>query len=109
MQDPLSTSLVVTGVGMLALFVALALLYGLMYLMTAFIKDPPVATLAPAEDTPPAQESALQVAVIAVALARAEQELSTASAPPVDETPSAWRALHHQRQLTHNPRTRKTL
>lgn len=109
MQDPLSTSLVVTGVGMLALFVALALLYGLMYLMTAFIKDPPVATLAPDEDAPPAPGIALQVAVIAVALARAEQELLAASAPPVDETPSAWRALHHQRQLTHNPRPRKTL
>ena len=117
MQDPLATSLVVTGVGMLALFVALALLCGLMYLMTAFIKDPPVATLALDEETPSAQEGALRAAVIAVALARAEQELlvvssverQIASAPPLDETSSAWRALHHQRQLLRTLRTRKTL
>ncbi len=110
MQDPLSTALVVTGVGMLALFVALALLYGLMYLMTTFIKDPPVATVEPDEkETPPAQDDALRAALIAVALARAEQELDATSAPPLDESPSAWRALHHQRQLTLAPRTRKTL
>ena len=52
---------------------------------------------------------------IAVALARVEQELlavspverKATSAPPLDETSSAWRTLHHQRQLV-TPRTRKT-
>ena len=109
MQDPLSTALVVTGVGMLALFVALALLCALMYLMTTFIKDPPVATVKLDQETPPAQEGALRAAVIAVALARAEQELHIANAPSGDQTPSAWHALHHQRQLTRTPRARKTL
>ena len=115
MQDPLATSLVVTGVGMLALFVALALLCALMYLMTTFIKDPPVATVKLDQETPPAQEGALRAAVIAVALARAEQELQASSALPAasvlagDQTSSAWHALHHQRQLTRTPRARKTL
>ncbi len=109
MQDPLGTALVVTGVGMLALFVALALLYGLMYLMTTFIKDPPVATVElTAQEPPSAPGGALRAAVIAVALARAEQEQAS-SAPPVGETPSAWRALHHQRQLAQTPRARKSL
>ncbi len=115
MQDPLGTALVVTGVGMLALFVALALPYGLMYLMTTFIKDPPVATVELDQETPPAQDDALRAALIAVALARAEQETRAASVLPAasalagDETSSAWRALHHQRQLLRTPRARKTL
>ena len=108
MQDPLSTSLVVTGVGMLALFVALALLCALMYLMTTFIKDPPVATVKLTKEPLPAPGGALRAAAIAVALARAEQEQAS-SAPPLDETPSAWRALHHQRQLAQAPRARKSL
>ncbi len=110
MQDPLATSLVVTGVGMLTLFVALALLCALMYLMTTFIKDPPVATVELDQETPPAQDDALRAAVIAVALARAEQELSVVSpVERVEQTHSAWHVLHHQRQLTRTPRVRKTL
>jgi Na+-transporting methylmalonyl-CoA/oxaloacetate decarboxylase gamma subunit len=105
MQDPLSTSLVVTGIGMLVLFVALALLCGLMYLMTALIKDRPPDTV-PEEKSRP--EAALRAALIAVALARAEGEMSPASAPPAHEASSAWRTLHHQRQLTRNPAPRRT-
>ena len=41
MDDPVVVSLVVSGIGMLVLFLALAFLYGLMYLMTTFIKDRP--------------------------------------------------------------------
>ncbi|MBE9472649.1 MAG: hypothetical protein IMY75_11145, partial [Chloroflexi bacterium] len=43
MDNPVTISLVVSGVGMLMLFLALTLLCGLMYLMTALIKDRPEA------------------------------------------------------------------
>jgi len=41
MDNPVNISLVVSGIGMLMLFLALAFLYGLMYLMTALVKDRP--------------------------------------------------------------------
>jgi Na+-transporting methylmalonyl-CoA/oxaloacetate decarboxylase gamma subunit len=108
MQDPLTTSLVVTGIGMLALFLALALLCGLMYLMTALIKDRPPATASEEKEKQPRPEDALRAALIAVALARAEVEMRAASAPPAHKATSAWRTLHHQRQLTRNPAPRRT-
>jgi Na+-transporting methylmalonyl-CoA/oxaloacetate decarboxylase gamma subunit len=118
MDDQLVTSLVVTGVGMLILFLALAFLYGLLYLMTALIKDqPPAPGPSASEDAhsavpgrageEPRQGEKLRAAVIAIALARAEQELGTTSAPGVEEADSAWRTLHHQRQLTRNLRARR--
>ena len=106
MDDPLGTSLIVTGIGMLVLFLALAFLTGLMYLMTALIKDRTSVTDPMAEeprDVKPTQEAALRAAMIAVALARAERELSSVDGP--DKAASAWRTLHHQRQLTRNIRT----
>lgn len=109
MEDPFSTSLVVTAIGMVLLFAALALLCGLMYLMTAFIKDRPPAPApgAPEEkEGQPAQEDRLRAAMIAVALARAEAELITVGAPE-PESVTAWRRLHHQRQLTRNLRPRR--
>ena len=117
MDDPLTTSLVVSGIGMLLLFLALALLCGLMYLMTALIKDRPEA-----EEQEPRGEKrgarseeretrlkAQRAAAIAVALARAELEMSSSGAPEAGEASdlSAWRAFHHQRQLTLNRSTRR--
>ena len=102
MDDPLTISLVVTGIGMLALFVALALLYGLMYLMTAVIKDRPEKEAeAEAVDRGADEERAnrLRAAIVGVALARAEREMSVAPAPEEKETVSPWRAFHHHRQL----------
>ncbi len=48
-----------------------------------------------------------RAAVIAVALARAEQEQNVVDAVEMGESTSAWRALHHQRQLTHNTPVRR--
>ena len=128
MDNPLVISLAVTGVGMLMLFLALTVLYGLMYLMTWMTN-----IRAPIEEWPEAGaaeqggrgaeeqgsrgaeeqgEMRRRAAVIAVALARTELELSSVGAPGAEETTgpwrvSPWRALHHQRQLTRNPPTRR--
>jgi len=122
MDDPLAISLTVTGIGMLILFLALALLYGLMYLMTALLKERPGAQV---QENGKAEEGSEQgsaeasdqsllmrrAAVVAVALARTDAELSGPGAPEVQETAaprrfSPWRALHYQRQLTRTLRPR---
>ncbi|MEE9617936.1 MAG: hypothetical protein V3T90_13160 [Anaerolineae bacterium] len=125
MDSPVTISLVVSGIGMLMLFLALTLLCGLMYLMTALIKDRPEAGIggqgsrgageqgsrgAGEQRSKGAEEQEAgsrkrQAAVIGVALARAEQELSPIDALRVEgaeDGVSAWRMLHHQRQLTLN-------
>jgi Na+-transporting methylmalonyl-CoA/oxaloacetate decarboxylase gamma subunit len=121
MEDPLVISLVVTGIGMLMLFLALAVLYGLMYLMTALIKDRPEMGEREQgaggerqgagrikQDTrsgePEAGGERRRAAVIGVALARAELELSQAVAPEVEAGPSAWQQYHRQRVLDLNLR-----
>ena len=120
MDDPLTISLVVTGIGMLMLFLALALLYGLMVLMTRMtdirvrIKKRHEAETEE-QGSRGAREQELmkrRAAVIGVALARAEQQLSGAGAPGAEEAASSWRvspwrALHHQRQLTPSLRKRR--
>jgi Na+-transporting methylmalonyl-CoA/oxaloacetate decarboxylase gamma subunit len=124
MDDPLTISLVVSGIGMLMLFLALALLYGLMVLMTRMtatrgrIKERPEAetgeqgSRGAGSRKQEARDGRRRAAVIGVALARAEQQLSEAGAPGAEEAASSWRvspwrALHHQRQLTPSLRTRR--
>ena len=111
MEDPLNTALVVTGIGMLVLFLALAFLYGLIYLLTEITTDRPEAGAEEGAKTV-ARERRRQAAVIAVALARAEQELgatavSEANAAAGRWRVSPWRAHHHQRQLTRNLRRKR--
>jgi Na+-transporting methylmalonyl-CoA/oxaloacetate decarboxylase gamma subunit len=112
MDNPIVISLVVSGIGMLMLFLALAFLYGLMYLMTALVKDRPEGEVeANKQETGSKKQEARimkqRAAVVAVALARAELELNAIGAAGAEETISAWRALHHQRQLTLNLPTRR--
>jgi len=122
MDNPIVISLVVSGIGMLMLFLALAFLYGLMYLMTTLIKDRPgveekgsmgedVCGSVGADEQ---RAMRWRAAVIGVALARAEQErVVPPSVPPIGGEErgrgvvSPWRALHHQRQLTLNLPTRR--
>ena len=112
MENSLVVSLAVTGIGMLALFLALALLYGLMYGMTALIRERPKAgdgergSMGVGEKETAEEDGAMQrrAAAIAVALARAECELCATGLPGVEDSaspraPSAWWALHHSRQL----------
>ena len=111
MNTPIASSLVITAIGLPMLFAALALLCGLMYLMTALTRDrsPAPGPAVPAEeDQEPDQAAKLRAAAVAVALARAERELGTTGAPSLGEPASAWWVLHHQRQLTLNLRTRRT-
>jgi ABC-type lipoprotein release transport system permease subunit len=117
MDNPLVISLFVTGIGMLMLFLALALLYGLMVLMTrmtdmrgitsirAQTRERPDAEAEEQETGSRKQEASIakqRAAAVAAALARAERELSTVGVPRAEREVSAWRALHHQRQLTLN-------
>jgi Na+-transporting methylmalonyl-CoA/oxaloacetate decarboxylase gamma subunit len=102
MTNPLVAALTVSGIGMLMLFVAMGLLYGLMYGMTALIKDDRPASPNRGGDPTSSPRETQIAAAIAVALARAEREMSTADAPQVKETNSAWWRLHHQRQLTNS-------
>ena len=117
MDNPFVISLVVSGVGMLMLFLALAFLYGLMYLMTALIKDRheteeiESGERATGSEGQESEIRKLRAAAIAVALARAEQDLSPVGAPGAlgaEEMVSGWRALHHQRQLGLNVLPRRT-
>jgi Na+-transporting methylmalonyl-CoA/oxaloacetate decarboxylase gamma subunit len=71
MGSDLTTALVISGVGLLMLFAALAILYGLIYAMTAFIKDRPEAEVKGPPRTAGADTRAAdvkaRVAVLAVA------------------------------------------
>ena len=110
MESPLVTSLIVSGLGMLMLLVAMCVLYGLMYGMTALLKD---GRERPADRQPDPGRSRHKneahqrerAAVIAVALARAEAERIGVEEPRADGQSSAWWTLHHQRQLTRDRRT----
>lgn len=110
MDNPLTVSLSVAGIGMLMLFLALVFLYGLMYLMTALIKERPEAEKKVGmvegknEDEGVEEHKALRrwAALIAVALARVELNLSPLGAPRTEPAASAWWALYHQRQLGSN-------
>ena len=104
MDNPITISLVVSGVGMLILFLALAFLYGLIMLMTALIKDRPTNQPTSQQTNQQTNQQANQptnhlrrAAVIAVALARAE--LDSVSLPEAEAVPSPWQQYHHDRLL----------
>jgi len=115
MQDPVVVSLIVSGLGLALLFLALALLYGLMHLMTKLLEDRPVAPAPPLEAGDRdsiGQEEKLRAAAIAVALACAGRESRPVATPAADEVTgpgraSLWWALHHQRQLAPPPSKRR--
>lgn len=101
--------MIVTGIGMLVLFLALALLYGLMYVLTEFIRDPPRSQVAdmPGAGVDAQRELRRRAAVMAVALARAEHEESALGPLQAQERFSPWRTHHHQSRLARQlPRRR---
>jgi len=106
-RGSLVTSLIVSGLAMLMLFTAMGLLYGLMLGLTVLIRGHS-PSLPKDKDAPlrsPKNSEAEQrrtAAAIAVALARAEQDVTTVDAPEIDTAISGWWTLHHQRQLTHS-------
>ena len=123
MDNSLLAVLLISAVGMTLLFLFLAFFYGLLALLAAVFKDKPTTGTEPkaeegmGDGKGPAvlEDAVLRAAAVAVALARAEaEETSRSSAqaaseeiadgPPV----SAWWSLHHQRQITTNPATRRS-
>ena len=110
MDNLLTVALAVSGIGLLILFAALAFLYGLMYAMTALIKDrpsaqwdKPVPIVGTDERT---ARGARRAALIAVALARAELESRSVSSLPTETGSRAWGQYHRRRLLSLNRRTR---
>lgn len=112
MASRLVTSLVVSGLGMLMLFAAMLFLYALMYGMTVLIKDRPQAGEQRVRTTEDGDSRGAigrkrEAAVIATALARAEEEMSgVAAQKTTEETVSAWWTLHHYRRLARDRRRR---
>ncbi len=112
MDDTLLSALLITAIGMSLLFLVLAFFYGLLWLLTAVAQGRPAANLqarSPAPGPEPEKEATLEAAAIAVALARARA--IRRAGPPVSPaditTADPWWSLHHQRQLTLNPGTRR--
>jgi Na+-transporting methylmalonyl-CoA/oxaloacetate decarboxylase gamma subunit len=121
LENPLAISLAVSGIGILMLFVTLAVLYLLIYLMTALIKDRaepgawaednglPDSAGSGAGAAARSKRAKHLAAAAAVALARAELDLAAGASQARGQATraSAWRALHHQRRLGRNHRARR--
>ncbi len=102
MDNLLETASIVSGIGMLVLFVALTLLYGLMLLMTTLFKERAEEPPGVAVDGGGKRRRA---AAIAVLLARAEAERGALATPGSEESP--WLHYHRQRGLEHGLWKRK--
>jgi Na+-transporting methylmalonyl-CoA/oxaloacetate decarboxylase gamma subunit len=109
------TTLIVSGIGLLLLFLALLILYGLMYLMTAVLQDPASGPVAPTQEeqgAPQETTAMYRAAAIAIALARARQAPRPANVGEGVEAAgsgfvSSWWTMHHHQQLTRDPHTRR--
>ena len=124
MDNSLLVALLISAVGMTLLFLFLVFFYGLLALLAAVFKDKPTTGTEPKAEEEgmgdgkgPAvpEDVVLRAAAVAVALARAEAEgtsrsgAQAASEEAADGPPmSAWWSLHHQRQITTNPATRRS-
>lgn len=124
MDNSLLTALIISVIGMTLLFLSLILFYGLLLLLAAIFRDKPSTLPQQAvggEDAGDGgggggpEDARIQAAIVAVALARAEAEAATLPAVVVapegvaaDQSVSAWWSLHHQRQITTNPDTRRS-
>lgn len=122
MVSSLGISLIITAIGMTLLFLSLVLFYGMLSLLTAFIKDKPTPPTqhvvernegSTEKDRSRREESVLRAAAVAVALARAETEQSSKFPAEITteastrQQASPWWSLHHQRQLTPYPNPRR--
>ncbi|MGQ9600325.1 MAG: hypothetical protein ACUVWZ_13010 [Anaerolineae bacterium] len=116
MENSLEIALSITAIGMTLLFLALALFYGLVSVLTIVARDRDVSQASRAEEGErPEQEAMLRAAVIGVAMARAEVEQesegigsSWQEGKSTGDQVSSWWMLHHQRQLLLNVHWRGT-
>ena len=113
MENPLTTSLVISAIGMSLLFLSLVLFYGILSLLTAITREraKEAERQGPEEHAP--EHRALQAAAIAIALARidttqgprsAAQPAGTSAGAP-DAT--SWWSVHHQQRLAGEKRRRR--
>lgn len=115
MANSIVIAIVISCLGLLLLFLALLILYGLMYGMTSVLKEPVPGPQAPArqEQAAAAETTTIYQAVaIAVALARARQAPGPAGPEAGSDVAgtravSPWWTLHHGRQLTHTSPSRR--
>ena len=100
-MSDLLLSLQITAVGMGLVFSAIIVLWGMMVLLTALIREKEPASGAP--EPAPIIENGFkaQAAAVAVAIALAEQETSTAHPLPLPPTSivSAWQLGMRSRQM----------
>ncbi len=96
-MEPLTLSLQITLVGMSLVFAALIVLWGLMELLVWLTTDKEPAEASPAEIAAPLADDRarkLQAAVVAVAVALAEQDAGPHEFPlPPTAMVSAWQAV----------------
>lgn len=116
MENNLLLALKISGIGIVVLLAALALFTGLVSLMTRFLKDKPEEEESNAEeDVEGIDEPELasvepdlnRVAVIAVALARAQSVFAAAN-PPTGSFLNSWGQFHLNRRLNSSMPTRRT-
>ena len=102
MSDDLVLALQITGIGMGLVFAAILTLWLMMTLLTKLTADKESASDSPRIDSVSETEILAQAAALGVAMAIAEQQLS--SAHPLAEPPtaivSAWQLGMRTRQMT---------
>lgn len=124
MDNSLLAALIITVVGMTLLFLFLVFFYGLLALLAEVFKDRPSTTTEQAAGREGMgdrrgldwqEDAMLRAVVMAVALARAEAEQDSGPGAAADSEEvaadlpvSAWWSLHHQRQITTNPGSRRS-
>ena len=120
MEHSLTTAFFVTLVGMGAVFLAMALIYASMQLLTALVRDKPIVEPTvdrePGQPRPPGQPIrsgsrilGLHAAGIAIALARTEGiEQEGLQFPPRTEESTPWGEYYRHRQLRPSGRGRGT-
>ncbi len=113
-MDNLTSTLLVTVIGMAVVFVAMSLFFASMHLLTALAKDKPEQPVQPTEDnapTPPpaaSDDSSIRrrAAAVAVALARAQLERRPPAADAGSPEATPWGDYYRQRQLRPSGRGR---
>jgi Na+-transporting methylmalonyl-CoA/oxaloacetate decarboxylase gamma subunit len=116
-ENELSLALSIAGIGMVLLFVILAVLAVIVNFLTSVMKDgdevetqvsaeSSAATVAAVEPSPPSSK-ALQAAAIAVVLARARARAVDSTSATMDKAGSWW-LVHHSRRLSQSIRVRRS-
>ncbi|MCK6566174.1 MAG: hypothetical protein DCC59_04835 [Chloroflexi bacterium] len=108
-MNDFTLSLQITALGMGLVFGAILLLWLMMIILTALTQDKVNASDSAKADSTPQADSTLKVALLAVALALAEEESSSAHplATPPTAIVSAWQLGMRTRQMAEKGKIRK--